>query len=136
MPAISQSQRRLFAIASHHPEELYPQNRGLAKLPRRTLHDFAATRESGLPERVPHMADGGLWWQRETVRGTPHMADGGKWMQKAFSANPGGLHRATRTPEGRTIPAYRVRKAADSGSPKVKRQAQLAINANPGRYGR
>jgi hypothetical protein len=44
MPAVSPAQRRLFAIAEHHPNELYPQNRRLAALPHQTLHDFAATK--------------------------------------------------------------------------------------------
>lgn len=46
MPAVSEAQRRLFAIAEHHPSALHKANKGLAKLPKKTLHDFAAT--SGL----------------------------------------------------------------------------------------
>jgi hypothetical protein len=58
MPAKSKAQRRLFAIAEHHPEELYARNKGLAKLPDKTLHEFAATKEKKLPKRVkkPHPA--------------------------------------------------------------------------------
>ena len=44
MPAKSAAQRRLFAIAEHHPGMLYKRNRGLASLPHQTLHDFAATK--------------------------------------------------------------------------------------------
>ena len=44
MPAKSPEQRALFAIAEHHPSELYAKNKGLAKLPQKTLHDFAATK--------------------------------------------------------------------------------------------
>ncbi len=51
MPAASIAQRRMFAIAEHHPGELYARNRGLAKLGKKTLHEFAATSERGLPER-------------------------------------------------------------------------------------
>lgn len=50
MPARSEKQRRLFALAEHHPEDLYPQNRDLAKLPHQTLHDFASTPERKLPK--------------------------------------------------------------------------------------
>jgi hypothetical protein len=40
------------------------------------------------------MADGGMWWQRETVRGfTPHMAEGNGKLQ-----------------DGENIPPYRVRR--------------------------
>lgn len=50
MPATSEAQRRAFAIAEHHPSEsYYPQ---LAKLPQKTLHEFAATKERGLPRHV------------------------------------------------------------------------------------
>jgi len=53
MPAVSTKQRRLFAVAEHHPEELYAKNAKLANLPQKTLHDFAATKEKGLPRHVP-----------------------------------------------------------------------------------
>ena len=44
MPAKSEAQRRLFAIAEHDPGALYSQNKGLAKLSKSTLHDFASTK--------------------------------------------------------------------------------------------
>jgi hypothetical protein len=43
MPSVTEPQRRLFAIAEHHPEMLYKKNKRLASLPRKTLHEFAAT---------------------------------------------------------------------------------------------
>lgn len=42
MPAKSEAQRRLMAIAEHHPEKLYAKNKALAKLPKKTLHEFAS----------------------------------------------------------------------------------------------
>ncbi len=56
MPAKSKAQRRLFAIAEHHPGSLYPQNKGLAKLGKSELHKFAATKESKLPEHLSRLA--------------------------------------------------------------------------------
>jgi hypothetical protein len=44
MPAKSEAQRRLFAIAEHHPGKLYARNKALASLPHSTLHDFAKKR--------------------------------------------------------------------------------------------
>lgn len=44
MPAVSDPQRRLFAIAEHAPEKLHKANKQLAKLPRKTLHEFASTK--------------------------------------------------------------------------------------------
>jgi len=44
MPAKSEKQRELFAIALHNPEKLHKENKGLAQLPTQTLHDFAATK--------------------------------------------------------------------------------------------
>lgn len=42
MPAVSEKQRELFAIAEHHPEKLHKKNRGLLKLSHQQLHDFAS----------------------------------------------------------------------------------------------
>ncbi len=44
MPAQSDSQRRLFAIAEHEPGKLRKENAGLAQLPKSTLHKFASTK--------------------------------------------------------------------------------------------
>ena len=50
MPAVSKKQRRAMAIAEHDPESLYPENKGLAKMSKKSLHEFAMTKESGLPK--------------------------------------------------------------------------------------
>lgn len=52
MPAKSKKQREAMAIAEHHPEKLYKKNKGMAKMSRSQLHDFATTSEKGLPEKV------------------------------------------------------------------------------------
>ncbi len=52
MPAVSKKQRKLFAIAEHHPEQLYARNKGLASMGKEKLHEFASTPESGLPARA------------------------------------------------------------------------------------
>ena len=52
MPAKSRAQRIVMAIAEHHPEELYPENKGLTKMSHSQLHDFAATKETNLPQHV------------------------------------------------------------------------------------
>ena len=39
------------AIAKHHPSKLYKRNRGLKKMSKSDLHDFASTKEKGLPKR-------------------------------------------------------------------------------------
>lgn len=54
MPAVSRSQQRLFQLAEHAPEKLRAENRGLASLSRKTLHDFASGSEKGKLERVTH----------------------------------------------------------------------------------
>lgn len=53
MPAVSQAQRTAMAIAEHHPDQLYERNKGMLKMNQGQLHDFAATREKGLPARAP-----------------------------------------------------------------------------------
>jgi uncharacterized protein YjiK len=51
MPAKSKKQRRLMAIAEHAPEKLYKRNRSVKKMSKKSLHDFASTKEKGLPAR-------------------------------------------------------------------------------------
>ena len=53
MPAKSKKQRRAMAIAEHHPEKLYKRNRGMLEMEKSELHDFAETREKGLPRKKP-----------------------------------------------------------------------------------
>lgn len=52
MPAESKAQRTAMAIAEHDPGALYGRNRGMLKMTHKQLHDFAATKEKGLPEKV------------------------------------------------------------------------------------
>ena len=52
MPATSVAQRRLMGLAEHHPEEVSAANRGVLSMSRGQLHDFAATKERGLPTHV------------------------------------------------------------------------------------
>jgi len=44
MPAKTEKQREMFAIAEHNPEKLHKKNRGLLKMSKSQLHDFAATK--------------------------------------------------------------------------------------------
>jgi hypothetical protein len=44
------------SIAEHAPEKLYKKNSGLLKMSRSQLQDFARTKTSGLPKRVPRSA--------------------------------------------------------------------------------
>ncbi len=44
MPAVSQAQRKMMAIAEHNPSALYGRNRGALKMSHSQLHDFAATK--------------------------------------------------------------------------------------------
>ena len=50
MPSNSKALRQASAIAEHHPEKLYARNRGLLEMSPSQLHDYAATKESGLPQ--------------------------------------------------------------------------------------
>ena len=49
MPSLSQNQQIATAVAEHEPGKLYARNRGLLKMSRRQLHDFASTPRMGLP---------------------------------------------------------------------------------------
>jgi hypothetical protein len=52
MPAESQAQQQLTAIAEHNPSAVKPENRGVLKMSHQQLHDFAATKRTGLPRRL------------------------------------------------------------------------------------
>jgi hypothetical protein len=52
MPAVSKAQRAAMAIAEHEPEKLFKRNRGLKKMSRKSLHDFASTKTKDLPKKV------------------------------------------------------------------------------------
>jgi len=151
MPSVNSAQRRLFAIAEHHPDELYKKNKGLANLTHKTLHDFAATKG------LSHMADGGTtsnttfqqsepvsktaraaWMEKIPIRKPVEekpvtaMADGG-WMKKAFAhaGEPGhSLHASLNIPKDEKIPAGRLNAATHSKSSHLRHQAQAAKNAH------
>ena len=52
MPAQSKAQRKLMAIAEHHPGEVYARNKGVLSMSKDQLRDFSATKEKKLPKRV------------------------------------------------------------------------------------
>jgi len=52
MPAKSKAQQEAMAIAEHNPSKLYSRNSGLLKMSQQQLHDFAATKRKGLPQKV------------------------------------------------------------------------------------
>lgn len=53
MPAKSEAQQKLFAIAEHSPSKLKPKNkRILGDMSQEQMHDFAATKTKGLPKKV------------------------------------------------------------------------------------
>jgi hypothetical protein len=52
MPAKSKAQQEAMAIAEHEPEKLYKRNKGLKKMSKKQLHDFAKTSTKNLPTRV------------------------------------------------------------------------------------
>lgn len=52
MPAVSNKQRMLMAIAEHHPSALYKKDKGLLKMSHQQLHDFAATKGLGRTAKI------------------------------------------------------------------------------------
>jgi len=54
MPAVSEKQRKLMAIAEHHPEKLHKKNRGVLKMSHEQLHDYAATSNIKKPRKGMH----------------------------------------------------------------------------------
>jgi hypothetical protein len=66
MPAASKAQRRLMAIAEHHPEEVYAKNRGVLKMSHGQLHDYAATKEKGMAKHLNSMKSKGILKTKKT----------------------------------------------------------------------
>ena len=52
MPAVSKKQRRLMALAEHNPKKVKGKNRGVLKMTKKQLHEFASTKEKGLPKKI------------------------------------------------------------------------------------
>lgn len=50
MPAVSRKQRQAAAIAKHHPEILYHENKGFLDMTEKDLSKLAGTKEKGLPK--------------------------------------------------------------------------------------
>jgi hypothetical protein len=51
MPAKSKAQAIAMRIAEHAPEKLYARNKAMLGMSHQQLHDFAATKNKGLPKR-------------------------------------------------------------------------------------
>lgn len=49
MPAVSKKQQEAMAIAEHEPDKLSSKNKGLLKMSKGQLRDFASTPRKGLP---------------------------------------------------------------------------------------
>ena len=58
MPAKSKAQQEAMAIAEHSPSKLYGRNKGLLSMSKSQLHDFAATKRKGLPEKAKSKGGG------------------------------------------------------------------------------
>ena len=58
MPSVSKAQRRLIGLAEHHPEQVSAENRSILSMKHSDMHDFASTKEKGLPEHVAKKASG------------------------------------------------------------------------------
>lgn len=44
MPASTNKQRQMMAIAEHHSDQLYARNKGVLSMSHEQLHEFAATK--------------------------------------------------------------------------------------------
>jgi hypothetical protein len=51
-PAFSVAQRKLMGLAEHNPSAVSAKNRGVLKMTHKQLHDFASTKDKGLPKHV------------------------------------------------------------------------------------
>jgi len=56
-PAVSKKQRKATAIAKHNPSILFKRNSNLLSMSKSQLHDFAKTKEKGLPVKKKKMTE-------------------------------------------------------------------------------
>jgi hypothetical protein len=54
MPAKTKKQRTAMAIAKHHPEKLYPRNKGMLKMSQKQLGDFSRMNKGGVAKPFDH----------------------------------------------------------------------------------
>lgn len=52
MPAVSEKQREMMAIAEHHPDKLYKENRGVLKMGNKKLHEFSSTLKGDMAKKM------------------------------------------------------------------------------------
>lgn len=52
MPAVSQAQQKMMAIAEHTPDKLHKKNIGVLEMGKAKLSEFAKTARKGLPKKV------------------------------------------------------------------------------------
>ena len=57
MPAQSQAQQKLMAMAEHDPKSVSKKNRAVLKMSAKQLHEFAATKRGGLPKHKVNVGD-------------------------------------------------------------------------------
>jgi hypothetical protein len=55
MPPKSENMRIAAAIAEHEPEKLYKRNRGMLKMSKEQLHDYAKKRKTGSHKDLDHV---------------------------------------------------------------------------------
>lgn len=81
MPAKTKNQAVAARIAKHVPSKLFKRNRGFLKMPKKTLHEFAATKNTELLKRStkgsPSMDSGELGAGYRVLQRCPGMAGGG-----------------------------------------------------------
>lgn len=72
MPSVSRAQARFFRWAEHNPADAKAAGKYPAGMSKGQMHDFAVTKNAGLPERAPkHIEDGmtnTIFQQSEPVR--------------------------------------------------------------------
>lgn len=91
MPAESDKQRKLMALAEHHPEQVSKKNKGVLSMSKSQLHDFAATK--GLKsEHKKETKEGRSIVDVEIVSAKPEIDKLGKGGHGVMPVNYGQSH--------------------------------------------
>lgn len=65
MPSLSKAQQAIFAIALHSPGKLKKKNRGVLKMSKEDLRDFAETPTKGMQEHVAGLMSKGKFKKKK-----------------------------------------------------------------------
>jgi len=117
MPSTSKKQQAATAIAKHHPEKLFKRNKGLLKMSKNQLSEFASTPTKGLPKKASAKAKATV---NTRVKKSSTTSVGKSGIVPGSKARSGGKGRGLMTGRGKGPIGVPVGAKATAGPKKKK----------------